>query len=74
MTVKAIHLAKNHWYHKQTKHINVKYHKIRHWVIDDKVIDLIKINAKKNPTDMMTKTIPIEKSRASLNFVKVFRR
>ena len=32
---------------------------------------MVKISAKKNPTDMMTKTIPVEKFRASLNFIKV---
>jgi len=57
--------------HKRTKYINVRYHKIRKWIVDYKGIDLVKINTKKNPTDMMTKTIPVEKSRASLNFTKV---
>jgi len=28
------------------------------------MIDSVKINTKKNPTDMMTKTIPVEKFRA----------
>jgi len=42
--------------------------------MDDKVIDLVKISTKKNPTDLMTKTIPVEKSRASLNFIKVLQR
>jgi len=42
--------------------------------LDDKVIDLLKINTKKNPVDMMAKTIPMEKFRASLNFIKVLQR
>jgi len=67
----VIHLAKDHRYHKRTKHIDVRYHKIRQWVVDDKVIDLVKISTKKNPADMMTKTILVEKFRASLNFIKV---
>ena len=25
----AIYLAKDHWYHKRTKHIDMRYHKIR---------------------------------------------
>jgi len=45
---------------------------IRQWVAVEKVIDLIKISTKKNPTDMMTKTILVEKFRVSLNFIKVF--
>ena len=54
----AIHLTKNHRYHKRTKHIDVRYYKIRQWVMDDKVIDLVKISTKKNPADMIIKTIP----------------
>jgi len=42
----AIHLAKDHRYHKWTKHIDMRYHKIYQWVIDDKVIDLVKISTK----------------------------
>ena len=52
----SIHLAKHHRYHK-TKHIGVRYYKICQWVMEDKVIDLVKISTKKNPADMMTKTI-----------------
>jgi len=68
----AIHLAKDHMYHKRTEHIDVRYNKIRQWVVNHQVIDLVKINTKKNPADMMMKTIPVEKFRSSLNFVKVF--
>ena len=35
------------------------------WVVNDKVIDLIKINTKKNLADIMTKTILVEKFRSS---------
>jgi len=70
----AIHLAKDHRYHKRMKHIDVRYHTIRQWVVDDKVIDLVKISTKKNPGDIMTKTIPMEKFRASLNFIKVLQK
>ena len=55
------------------KHIDVRYHKIRQWIVDDKMINLVKISAKKNPADMMN-TIPVEKFRTSLNFIKVLRR
>ena len=57
-------------YHKQTKHIDVRYHKIRQWVIEDKMIDLVKISTKKNPANMKTKTVLVEKFRAFLNFIK----
>ena len=56
------------------KHIDVRYHKIRQWIVNDKVIDLMKINTKKNLADIMTKTIPVEKFRASLNFIQDLQR
>ena len=56
------------------KHIDVRYHKIRQWVVNDKVIDLVKINTKKNLADIMTNTIPVEKFRASLNFIQDLQR
>ena len=70
----AIHLAKDHRFHKRTKHIDVRYHRIRQWVSDDKVIVLEKISTKENPLDMMTKTIPVEKFRTSLDFLHVLQR
>ena len=65
----VIHLTKDHKYHKQMKYFDMRYYNIRQWNIDDKVIDLVKISIKKNPADMMTKIIPVEKFRASLNFI-----
>ena len=47
---------------------------IHQWVAAKKVIDLIKISAKKNPTTMMIKTISVEKLRAFLNFINVLQR
>jgi len=67
----AIYFAKDHMYHKRMKRINVRYHKIHQWVVNNKVIDLVKISTKKNPADMMTRIISVEKFRASLNFIKV---
>ena len=70
----VILLAEDHRYHKRMNHIDVRYHKIRQWVVDDKMIDLVKISTKKNPIDMMIKTIPMEKIRATLNFIKIAQR
>jgi len=67
----AICLVKGYRYHKRTKHIDVRDHKIRQWFMDDKLIDLMKIRTKKNPADLMTKIISVEKFKASLNFIKV---
>ena len=70
----VIHLTKDHKYYKRTKHIDMRYHKIRQWVVDDNVIDLVKISTKKNPADMMTKTVPVEKFRLSLYFIQVLQK
>ena len=58
-------------HHKRIKPFNMMYHKIYQWIMDDKMIDLVKISTKKNPTDMMTKIIPVEKFRASLSFIRI---
>jgi len=52
------------------KQIDVRYYKICQWVINDKVIDLVKISIKKNLAEMMTKIISVEKFKAYLNFIK----
>ena len=61
-------------HHKQTKHIDVRYQMISHWVAVENVIDLVKISTKKNLADMMTKIIPVEKVIVSLDFINVLRR
>jgi len=42
---------------RREREIDAMHQKIRQWAVDDKVIDLININTKKNPADMMMKTI-----------------
>ena len=69
----AIRLTKDHRYYKRMKYIDMRYHKIRQWVVNDKMVNLVKIITKKDPADMITKTISVEKFRASLNFIKVQR-
>jgi len=61
-------------YYKPTKHIDVRCHRIHHWVVAEKFIDLVKISMKKNPANMMTKTILMEKLKASLNFINVLQK
>ena len=56
----VIHLAKNPVYHVRMKHIDVKYHFIRS-LIEDGKLHLIKILGSQNPTDMLMKTVTIEK-------------
>ena len=56
----AIHLAKNPAFHSRTKHIELKYHFIRS-LLDKGVIQLEKIQGAKNPADMLTKVVTLEK-------------
>jgi hypothetical protein len=56
----AIHLAKNSAFHSRTKHIGLHYHFIRS-LLEDDVVTLIKIQGSKNPADMLTKVMTIDK-------------
>ena len=56
----AIFLAKNLAFHLKSKHIQAKYHFI-HYLVKDKLVILEKICGSKNPTDMLTKGVTIEK-------------
>ena len=55
-----IFLAKNSTFHSKLKHIQTKYHFIR-YLVEDKLVILEKICGSKNPTDMLTKGVTIEK-------------
>ena len=56
----TIFLAKNLAFHSKSKHIQTKYHFIR-YLVEDKLVILKKICGSKNPTDMLTKGVTIEK-------------
>ncbi|RVW67710.1 Retrovirus-related Pol polyprotein from transposon TNT 1-94 [Vitis vinifera] len=56
----AIFLAKNSAFHSKSKHIQTKYHFIR-YLVEDKLVILEKICGSKNPADMLTKSVTIEK-------------
>ena len=47
-------------FHSKSKHIQTKYHFIR-YLVEDKLVILEKICGFKNPTDMLTKGVTIEK-------------
>ena len=56
----AIFLTKNSTFHSKSKHIQTKYHFIR-YLVEDKLVILEKICGSKNPADMLTKGVTIEK-------------
>ena len=56
----AIFLAKNSAFHSKSKHIQTKYHFIR-YLVEDKLVIFEKICGSKNPADMLTKGVTIEK-------------
>ena len=58
----GIFLAKNPAFHSKTKHIQVKYHFIRH-LLSDEQLKLEKICGSQNPADMLTKGVTVEKLR-----------
>ena len=53
-------LAKNPVFHAKTKHIDVKYHFIRD-MLEDKLLELVKVHIDDNPADLMTKVLPPER-------------
>ena len=56
----AIFVAKNSAFHSKSKHIQTKYHFIC-YLVEDKLVILKKICGFKNPADMLTKGVTIEK-------------
>ncbi|KAK3034061.1 hypothetical protein RJ639_034286 [Escallonia herrerae] len=56
----AIHLAKNSTFHSRTKHIQLRYHFIRS-LLEDRQLNLEKIEGNKNPADMLTNVVDRQK-------------
>jgi len=55
-----IHLTKGRMYHENTKHIDILYHFVRDVISKGKVA-VKNIGTESNPTDMLTKPLPIAK-------------
>uniref|UniRef100_A0A2N9G262 CCHC-type domain-containing protein n=1 Tax=Fagus sylvatica TaxID=28930 RepID=A0A2N9G262_FAGSY len=58
----AIYLAKNQVYHARTKHIDVRFHKIRELIVTGDIV-LEKVHTSENAADMLTK--PVTTAKAS---------
>lgn len=66
----AIYLAKHQVYHARTKHIDVRFHKVRELIAMGDVI-LEKVHTSENAADMLTKTVTADKFRHCLDLVNV---
>ncbi|GMJ03250.1 hypothetical protein HRI_003994200 [Hibiscus trionum] len=66
----AIHLAMNHVYHARTKHIDVRFHKIRELIAYGEIL-LQKVHTVDNPFDMLTKPVTIDKFKHCLDLLNV---
>ena len=62
----AIYLTKNQVYHARTKHIDVRFHKIRELVVTGELL-LEKIHTFENAADMLTKPITADKFKHCLD-------
>ena len=62
----ALCLAKNNVHHERTKHISRKLHFIRD-IIAKGDVKVMKIHTLKNPADMLTKGLPVEKFEKALS-------
>ena len=68
----AIYLAKNHVYHARTKHIGVRFHKIRELVSSSELL-LEKVHTFENAVDMLTKPLTTKKFKHCLNLINLSR-
>jgi hypothetical protein len=68
----AIYLANNQVYHVRTKHIDVRFHKIRELVFTGDLL-LENIHTSENATDMLTKPVTADKFKHCLDLINVSR-
>ena len=63
-------MAKNQVYHARTKHIDVRYHKIRELVASGELL-LEKVHTSENAADMLTKPVPAVKFKHCLDLINI---
>ena len=68
----AIYLAKNQVYHARTKHINVRFHKIREFITSGQIL-LQKIHTSENAANMLTKPVTSDKFKHCLDLLNIVR-
>ncbi|RVW22327.1 Retrovirus-related Pol polyprotein from transposon TNT 1-94 [Vitis vinifera] len=69
----AIHLSKNSTYHARSKHIDMRYHWMRD-ALNDNLFEIEKIHTDNNGSDMLTKTLPMEKLGVCCSIAGMFRK
>ena len=67
----AIYLTKYQVYHARTKHIDVRFHKIRELTAIGEII-LEKIDTSENAVDMLTKPVPTSKFKHCLDLISIY--
>ena len=68
----AIYLTKNQVYHARTKHIDVRFHRIRELVSSSELL-LEKVHTSENAADMLTKPVTADKFKHCLDLVNISR-
>lgn len=63
-------MAKNQVYHARTKYIDVRYHKIREWLSLGDVC-LLKVHIDENSSDMLKKSVLMDKFEHCLDLIHV---
>ena len=66
----AIYLAKHQVYHARTKHIDVRFHKIRELTVTGEIVHE-KIDILENTADILTKLAPTNKFKHCLDLTSV---
>jgi hypothetical protein len=66
----VIYLAKNQVYHARTKHIDVRFHKIRELIVTGDIV-LEKVHTSENAADMLMKPVTTAKFKHCLDLVDV---
>ena len=66
----AIYLAKNQVYHTRTKHIDVRFHRIRELISSGELL-LEKVHISKNAVNMLIKLVTANKFKHCLDLVNI---
>ena len=61
-------LTQNSAYYARTKHIDIKYHRIRE-LVEEGEVELVKIHTKENPADALTKVLPRDSFRRCMTLM-----